>query len=161
VTERHTEHERALLARLAEAFDRLDPVPSAVQAAAEAAGRQPRPAPSTRWLPLLRDTAIEPLALALRSGADGRVLGFGDPATALRVEVSDMDIGMGAGLRVTGLLSTERPCGKVSVCWPDGVAETPVDPLGRFEIDGLPAGPLCLRLWQADRLVAVTAWFVG
>lgn len=158
--ERHTPAERVVLARLAEAFDRLDPVPASVQAAAEAAGRQPRPASSTRWLPVLRDTAVEPLALALRSGAGGRVLGFGDQATALRVELSDVVTAL-AGLRLTGLLSTDGPCTRVSVCWPDGVAETPVDALGRFEVDDLPAGPLCLRLWRADRLLAVTAWFVG
>jgi hypothetical protein len=66
-----------------------------------------------------------------------------------------------AGLRLTGLLSTDGPCTRVSVCWPDGGSDTSVDALGRFEADDLPAGPLSLRLWRADRLLAVTAWFVG
>ena len=163
MTEAHTPAGRALLARIAAMFHRLDPVPPHVQADAEAAGLFPDTPPTARCLPLIRDTAIEPLALALRSGIGGRLLSFGDLGITLRVELSGdlSDMDTSGGLRLTGLLTTEGSCTRVSVCWPAGEAGAPVDALQRFEIGGVPPGPMRLRMWRDDQLLAVTPWFNG
>ena len=136
-----------LLGRLAAAFDRFDPVPAPVQSTA----RRIRPARPARWLEPLRDSA--PL-VALRGPGD-RVLAFAEPGARLRIEV-DTELDPSGTVRLTGLC--DGPAASVSVCWPGGELELPVDGHGRFAAEGLPSGPLRLAVGEP---AACTPWFVG
>jgi hypothetical protein len=129
-----------LLSRLAAEFALHDPVPSDVTAAACAAGRLVGPARSWTSLAL----AEEP---GLRGGG---VLGFADQVGRVDVEVT--------GGRLTGLL---RGPGEVWVRWPGGERQAVVDDVGRFMVDGLTAGPLCVVVRRAGAADAVGPWFVG
>jgi len=129
-----------LLNRLAAAFERHDPVPPEVTEAAVAAGRLAGPARSWTSLALV--------------GVDGMrgdgLLGFADRACRVDVEVTSG--------RLTGL---RRGAGDVWVRWPGGERRAVLDDVGRFTVDGLPAGPLCVVVRRAGHADAVGPWFVG
>jgi hypothetical protein len=134
-------NDRGLLAGLAGAFERHDPVPSEVVAAAEGAGRLVGPARS--WT-----------ALALVDGPTG-LRGGGAIGFADRWGRVDVDVEPG---RLTGL---RRGPGAVWVRWPAGERAVVVDDVGRFAVTGLPAGPLCVVLRRPGAPDAVGPWFVG
>lgn len=160
MSEHYPPAESALLAMLAAAFDRRDPVPPEVIAAAYRAGTTRAEAEGCRLWELLWDTAIPSPAVALRGPGDARVLSFGDQATTLRIQLEPTTTSV---LRLIGLVSAtsnNRPTA-VAAHWPDGELHIAVDELGWFAADGVPTGPLHLTLHEAGQRVAMTPWFVG
>lgn len=135
-------NDRGLLGRLAGVFERHDPVPADVVAAAELAGRLVRPARSWTALALVDGTA------GVRG--DAGMIGFADRWGRVDVEVRTG--------RLTGLC---RGPGAVWVRWPGGERAVDVDDLGRFTVTGLPAGPLSVVVRRAGSPDAVGPWFVG
>jgi hypothetical protein len=129
-----------LLSTLVAAFEQHDPVPPDVTAAAVSAGLLVGPARS--WTPL---------SLVGVGGLRGDgLLGFAD-------RLGRVDIEVAAG-RLTGVL---RGVGDVWVRWPGGERRAAVDDVGRFTVDGLPAGPLCVVVRRPGEADAVGPWFVG
>lgn len=158
--------ERVLLARLAGLFDRLDPVPAEVGRAAERAVDVLRPTVSWRRLQLVRDSAIRPLTVAMRGPGTRRRLSFGIGRQLLDIELESLADGT---LALTGLLAesgddADAPSGeqaRVWVRWPSGAGWGVVDEVGRFALDGIPAGPLCLLVARTSTEMGLTPWFVG
>jgi hypothetical protein len=135
-----------LLGRLADIFERFDPVPTGIGRAAVLAGRLAG-SPHTA-LALVADGVPG----AVRGG--GRLLGFAGPGGRVDVQVDVDD----AGVVLTGQIIA---AGALWVRWPDGSAPVDVDPWGRFTVSGLPAGPLSLVLRATGQHDAVGPWFVG
>jgi hypothetical protein len=131
-------NDEELLRRLADVFERYDPVPTGIGVDAVRAG-------------LLAGSASSALALVAAGGGAvrgvGRLLGFAWPGGRIDVQID-------AGVRLTGLVSGLM--GSLLVRWPDGSRVVSVDSLGRFVVDGLPAGPLSLVVAGS-----VSPWFVG
>lgn len=134
--------DQELLRALAAAFDREDPVPSAVRRAAERAGGLA----ARGWHELAFVTGDH-----VRGAGD--LLGFADQRCRVDVQV-DVDLD---SVRLTGLASG----GAVVVRWPDGERPVEVDDVGRFTVDGLPRGPLCVVVRRPGEPDAVGPWFVG
>lgn len=148
--------ERELLARVAGLFEVLDPVPERVRRAAEDAALVLRPTRTWRRLELLRDNMMS---------ARERRLGFGPGGLDVRVR----RVGVGsAAVRVRGVVeqpAAGRGAAAVWVRWPGGAARSLVGEGGRFEVAGVPAGPLCLAvtgLVVAGKAagMGLTPWFV-
>jgi hypothetical protein len=131
-------NDEELLRRLADVFERYDPVPAGIGVDAVRAG-------------LLAGSASSALVVvadgegAVRGG--GRLLGFAWPGGRVDVQID-------AGVRLTGLVSIL--ISSLSVRWPGGSRVVSVDSVGRFVVDGLPAGPLSLVVAGS-----VSPWFVG
>jgi hypothetical protein len=127
-----------LLRRLADVFERYDPVPAGIGVDAVRAG-------------LLAGSASSALVSVTDGGGAvrgaGRLLGFAWSGGRIDVQID-------AGVRLTGLVSGLM--GSLSVRWPDGSRLVSVDSVGRFVVDGLPAGPLSLVVSGS-----VSPWFVG
>jgi len=131
-------NDEELLRRLADVFERYDPVPAGIGVDAVRAG-------------LLAGSASSALVLVADGGGAvrgvGRLLGFACPGGRIDVQID-------AGVRLTGLVSGLM--GSLSVRWPGGSRLVSVDSVGRFVVDGLPAGPLSLVVSGS-----VSPWFVG
>jgi hypothetical protein len=143
--------DRLLLDQVRAAAEEHDPVPAHVVAAAKA---------SFTWrtidaeLAELVDDSV--LTGASVRTADGpRMLTFEAGDTTVVVEILDS----GTGRQLTGQLISPRPA-QVEVRWQDGHADTVADDLGRFLVDGVPAGPVSLacRFPLEDRPPLVTSW---
>jgi hypothetical protein len=132
-------NDEELLRRLADVFERYDPVPAGIGLDAVRAGLLAGSASST--LALVADGAG-----AVR-GVGGRLLGFAWPGGRIDVQID-------AGVRLTGLVSVLID--SLLVRWPGGSRLVSVDSVGRFVVDGLPAGPLSLVVAGS-----VSPWFVG
>ena len=136
--------ERELLRALAAAFDRRDPVPGPVRAAAEQAGD------------LVTDAAgwdVLALVAGERVRGAGDLLGFADRRCRVDVQVDTE----GDTVRLAGLADG----GAVFVRWPGGERPVDVDDVGRFTVAGLPRGPLCVVVRRPGEPDAVGPWFVG
>lgn len=151
-----------LLDELAALFDRLDPVPDTVVAAAELA-----PDVLASWrdldaglLDVLADTALEPVGAGVRAGGGPRLVTFGggDGPQARTVEV-ELGVEPSGTLRLVGLVVPAGP-GELEVRHPGGSFRVDVDELGRFRAAGVPAGPLSLVLHGAGsgERAAATEW---
>ncbi|MDP9795145.1 hypothetical protein J2S43_003657 [Catenuloplanes nepalensis] len=127
------------LDRLAAMFDRVDPVPEAVLAAArDAFGWR------TIDADLARLTADSLLTEAAVRGDAARLLTFEAGGTVIEAEVA----GTGTALRVLGQVVPPGPA-RVRLEQPGGTAETVADALGRFTLTGVRPGPsrfVCTRL---------------
>lgn len=165
-----------LLDDLAELFDRVDPVPAHVLAAADAAVEVVaawRDLDSVDYgglLGVVTDTALTPEAAGVRAGGGPRLVTFGtnsgDPERRgdagshldLQVEV-EVEVGVepAGTLRLVGLVVPTGP-GELEVRSPGGAVRVPVDELGRFRAVGVPAGPLSLVLYYPGRQAIPTDW---
>lgn len=153
-----------LLTELAEMFDRCDPVPSHVLAAAEAtagvvaAWRDLDSLDYGGLLEVLTDTALHLEPAGVRAGGGPRLITFGtgdgDDAPTVEVEVGTEPAGT---LRLVGLVVPTGP-GELEVRSPGGAVRVPVDELGRFRAVGVPAGPLSLVLHCTGRQAIPTDW---
>lgn len=132
-------NDEELLRRLADVFERYDPVPVGIGVDAVRAGVLAGSASSALVLVADGDGAVR--------GAGGRLLGFAWPGGRVDVQID-------AGVRLTGLVS--GLIGSLWVRWPGGSRRLSVDSVGRFVVDGLPPGPLSLVVSGA-----VGPWFVG
>jgi hypothetical protein len=143
--------DRLLLDEIQAAAEVHDPVPAQVLTAAKA---------SFTWrtidaeLAELVDDSV--LTGAGVRAADGpRMLTFEAGDTTVVVEILDS----GAGRQLTGQLIAPRPA-QIEVRWQDGNAAVVADDLGRFIVDGVPAGPVSLacRFPLEDRQPLITSW---
>lgn len=151
-----------LLAELAGMFERADPVPDHVLAAAAAA-----PEVISAWrdldaglLEVLADTALPAEAAGVRSGGSPRLVTFGagagGPDDDCTVEV-EVGVEPSGTLRLVGLVVPTGP-GVLEVRHPGGALRVPVDELGRFRAAGVPSGPLSLAIYGNGERTTTTDW---
>jgi hypothetical protein len=146
-----------LLDEVAVMFRLLDPMPDHVMVAAMSA-----PEVISAWrdldsglLEILADSAVQPVAAGMRSGGGPRLVTFGDNADCtVEVEVGVEPAGT---LRLVGLVLPTGP-GELEVRHPAGAKRVPVDELGRFRAEGVPAGPLSFVLHPNGERTATTDW---
>jgi hypothetical protein len=143
--------DRLLLEQIQAAADEHDPVPGQVVAAAKA---------SFTWRTIDEELAelVDDSVLTgagVRAGDGTRMLTFEAGDTTVVVEILDA----GASRQLTGQLIAPRPA-QVEVRWQEGRAAVVADDLGRFIVDGVPAGPVSLscRFPLEDRPPLVTSW---
>lgn len=141
--------DRVLLLQLRAALDGHDPVPEAVVEAARA---------SLTWLTvdaelaaLTEDSALS--ATGVRSGDASRVLSFECSTGVIVLEVTVM----GDSRRVVG--QADRPA-HITIRHSGGITELDTDEHGRFQVEGIAAGPASLRCVFADApdFPVVTSW---
>jgi hypothetical protein len=141
--------DRALLDQVRTALDEHDPVPESVIEAARG---------SLTWLTvdaelaaLAEDSALS--ATGVRSGDASRVLTFECSTGVIVLEVT----AMGDTRRVVG--QADRPA-HLTIRHAGGVTELDTDEHGRFQVEGIAAGPASLRCVFADAPDSpiVTSW---
>jgi hypothetical protein len=145
-----TADETALLTRLGELFDEIDPVPDVVLEAARA---------SFAWrtidaelAELQDDSALTPLA-GIRGHGDSRLLTFEAPAITVVVEVTEV----GEERRLVGQVV---PAGaqRVEIRHARITVAADVDTVGRFTVDHVPCGPVSIACASSDGTPTVTSW---
>ncbi|MCI0688341.1 MAG: hypothetical protein L0Y54_14070 [Sporichthyaceae bacterium] len=141
-----------LLEAIGAMFDETDPVPESVLASAKA---------SLTWRTvdvelseLVDDTALRPTA-GIRGPHGPRLLTFGAPEVSVVVEVAEI----GPTRRLVGQLGDPRNAA-IEVRFREGTTWVEADHLGRFVVDGVPAGPVSLicRFPGSDIAPLVTDW---
>ncbi len=141
--------DRALLDQIRAALDEHDPVPAAVTEAARA---------SLTWLTvdaelaaLAEDSALT--ATGVRSGDASRVLTFECSTGVIVLEVTVI----GESRRVVGQADRQA---HLTIRHAGGVTELDTDEHGRFQVEGIAAGPASLRCVFADapHSPVVTSW---
>lgn len=139
-----------MFATLRNVIDRADPVPQAVVEAARAAYTW-----RTIDAELAELTADSALADAgVRSSSAPRLLTFEGDGVEVEVEVAQT----GSTRRLSGQLVPVGPA-QVTVRWPGGTREAAADQLGRFAVDGVPAGSVSLAVLRAGaEHPTVTSW---
>ena len=131
--------DRELLARVARAFERADPVVGVADAVRAGA---------------LAGSGAGALVLVTAGVRGGRLLGFVGGGGRVDAEVD----GDGVAVSLSGVTTAD---GELRVRWPRGKRLVDVDAWGRFVVDGLPAGPLSFVVRAADGVDAVGPWFVA
>jgi hypothetical protein len=151
-----------LLDELASLFERIDPVPDHVIAAADAAmevvaaWRDLDTVDYGRLLGVVSDTAIEPQAAAVRAGGGPRLVTFGTDAGERCIEV-EVGVEPAGTLRLVGLVVPTGP-GELEVRSSGDAFRVPVDEIGRFRAVGVPAGPLSFVLHYPGQQAVPTDW---
>jgi hypothetical protein len=142
-------NEDDLLERLRTAARDADPPPHHVLDAARAAGA--RVGLEGELLELRFDSLVDAGA-ATRAGPGGRVLRFGAPDCTVEVELR--------GARAVDVVGQLAPAGpdEVELTHAGGRTRAPVDDLGRFTVEGVPAGPASLAWTAPDGGRVRTAW---
>jgi hypothetical protein len=145
----------ALLASLRRVAADVDPVPESVLAAARAAILTRDLDSQLAALVADSDAASPELEFEqVRSAVAGRLLSFEGAGVQVDVEVT-------AGSRGLSLMGTVSGAG-VSDCVLEGAdggrRELRLDPLGRFMVEAVPAGPARLRCTSAAGSGVITAW---
>jgi hypothetical protein len=137
-------------AALRSVIERADPVPSAVVDAARAAYTWRTI--DAELAELTADSAMA--AVGVRSSSAPRLLTFQGPGVEVEVEVAQR----GSTRRLSGQLVPVGPA-QVTVRWSSGSRETAADDLGRFAVDGVPAGSVSLLVLRtgAEHPI-VTSW---
>ena len=149
-----TTHEDEFWREIAQAVGRADPLPpSLVQAARD----------SFTWrtvdeelAALTHDSLADQLA-TVRGVESARLLTFtSERGLAVEVEVTKL----GAHRRLVGQLVPPQPA-RIEVARPQGGVGVDADPAGRFLVEDVPAGPVCLRcLVPGAAEPVVTDWIV-
>lgn len=151
-----------LLDELASLFERVDPVPAHVVAAADAAievvaaWRDLDSVDYGGLLDIVTDTALAPEPAGVRAEGGPRLVTFGADAGERCVEV-EVGVEPAGTLRLVGLVVPTGP-GELEVRSPGGAFRVPVDELGRFRAAGVPAGPLSLVLHYPGQQAIPTDW---
>ena len=137
-------------ASLRSVIERADPVPPAVVEAARAAYTW-----RTIDAELAELTADSAMATAgVRSSSAPRLLTFEGAGVEVEVEVAQT----GSTRRLTGQLVPVGPA-RVTVRWSGGTQEAVADELGRFAVEGIPAGTVSLVVDRAGaEHPIVTSW---
>jgi hypothetical protein len=138
-----------LLAKIREVYDELDPVPSQVLDAARGA---------LTWLTVdaeLAELTVDSLTetSAVRGNAGARLVTFEAQSLTVEVEVTET----GDTRRLVGQLVPPGPA-QVSVRTGNSAQTVQADSLGRFTVEGIPAGPVSLLCRQAESREIVTSW---
>jgi hypothetical protein len=156
--------ERELLARIAEVFAVLDPLPEAARRAAEDAALVLRPTRTWRRLELLRDNVMSARERSLGFGPGGLdvlVRRAGRGAVTLRGSVQSCAAGPVRGLRTDRVRRlVDRGAAAVWVRWPGGAERALVGTGGEFDLAEVPRGPVCLAVTGKSAGMALTPWFV-
>jgi hypothetical protein len=144
--------ETELLAVIGEFFDEIDPVPDHVVAAAK--GCLTWRTIDAELAELIEDTALL-AGTSVRSPHGPRLLTFSAPQVSVVVEVAEV----GPTRRLIGQLGDPRSAA-IEVRFRDGTTWVDADQLGRFVVDGVPAGPVSLvcRFPDSDIAPLVTDW---
>lgn len=141
----------ALLNRIGEVYDEIDPTPPEVYAAARAAFAW-RDAEAI-IAALVEDSSLQPLA-GIRSAAAPRLLTFEADALAVEVEVAvDAERRRLVGQLVPPSAAT------LEVRHSDGVTTVTADDLGRFTVE-VPGGPVSIACRLPGGAVVATSWQV-
>ena len=137
-------------ATLRNVIDRADPVPAAVVDAARAAYIWRTI--DAELAELTADSAMAPAGV--RSSSAPRLLTFEGIGFEVEVEVAQT----GSTRHLSGQLVPIGPA-QITVRWSDGTQGTTADDLGRFAVDGVPAGSESLAIVRqgADQPI-VTSW---
>jgi hypothetical protein len=143
--------DRDLLDALAAVLDRIDPVPPHLAEAALF-----RPPTDAALLALLTDSALAAPA-GVRGDSGTRTLRFTAPDTTVDLR---LDTVPRLGVRALGLVHPAVDDSTVEVTWPTGTRTAPVDRIGGFHVDPLPAGPLRFVLRRPAHPDLSTGWFV-
>jgi hypothetical protein len=147
-----------LLSELRSVIESADPIPDAVVAAAKAAFGWATV--DAELAELVADSARATdrglVTAGTRDAAAARLITFEAAGRTVEIEVAET----GNTRHVVGqLVPMERA--SITVRWPDGSRVTESDEVGRFSLDGLPAGPISLTVRRADTDVPVaTSWVV-
>jgi len=144
--------EAELLAAVNAFFEQVDPMPAAVRTAALG---------SIAWRTVDAELAelIEDSALLSSAGVRGphgpRLLTFSAPDVSVVVEVAEV----GPTRRLVGQLGDPRSAA-IEIRFREGTTWVEADDLGRFVLDGVPAGPVSLvcRFPDTDIAPLVTDW---
>ena len=144
--------ETELLVAIGEFFDEIDPVPEHVVTAAK--GCLTWRTIDTELAELVEDTALL-AATSVRGPHGARLLTFTAPRVSVVVEVAEV----GPTRRLIGQLGDPRSAA-IEVRFRDGTTWVDADQLGRFVVDGVPAGPVSLvcRFPDSDIAPLVTDW---
>lgn len=139
-----------LLTSLFNVVANVDPVPASVVEAARAAYTW-----RTIDAELAELTADSAMATAgVRSSSAPRLLTFEGAGVEVEVEVAQT----GSTRRLTGQLVPVGPA-RVTVRWSGGTQEAVADDLGRFAVEGIPAGTVSLVIERAGvEHPIVTSW---
>jgi hypothetical protein len=151
----------ALLARVAEVFNRVDPVPDIVIELARL---------SFGWhdldaelATLVADSHVDGGPTAVRAGsATGlgpRLLSFEAEGFALELEVTTDDPPGRQGVlrQLLGLLAPPGPA-RIEIRQPSGTLSADADDEGRFSVTGLESGPFRLTCHRPDEPPVSTPW---
>jgi hypothetical protein len=141
--------DETLLARLAEAFATVDPVPEHVRAAARAAFGWRR---LEATLAELTADSVEEAPSGVRGG-DHRLLVFTGPDVAVEIEVT----GDGPDREIVGKLAPPASA-DIAVRHVRGQVPARTDRGGHFVVPAIPAGPVSLVFQLADASSIVTSW---
>jgi hypothetical protein len=147
-----TVEDAGLLRRIGTMFDRVDPVPEAVTAAAYSA---------FAWrdidAQLARLVEAEQLAgSAVRAHGEHRLLTFEAPGVTVAIEATEVN----GARKLIGQLVPSGPdrVAIESAAEADRALTAPVDHLGRFSLGAVPAGLVRLRCTMPDGTQVVTEW---
>lgn len=145
-----------LLTELASMFERLDPVPPHILAAAEAV-----PEVLAAWraldaglLEVVGDTALEPVPAGVRSVGGARLVSYAAGEHIVEVELAALPAG---GFRLVGLV-VPASAGELVVRHRGGELRAAVDGLGRFRAEPVAAGPVSLVLRPSGGAGLATDW---
>lgn len=148
----------ALLGELSALLRRLDPVPRRVIADAERAGLLLPQRGMEDHLALAADSALRPAIAGMRGATGSRRLRFRCGNTVVEIELVPTGPGMLAAVGATRRAG--GGAGTVTMQWPGGTAESPVDGTGAFRFKGVPAGPLRVLVRTASG-TAASEWFTS
>jgi hypothetical protein len=144
------ERDERLLTEIRAALDVLDPVPERVITAARES--YVWRTVDTELAVLAEDSLLAPTA-GIRSAGGPRLLTFEAPTLTVVVEVADV----GDQRRMLGQLVRPQEA-RIEVRHRLGTVEVPADPLGRFTVERLPAGPVSLACRVSSGESVVTSW---
>lgn len=135
-------------------YDAVDPVPAEVTSVAYAAmAFRTLDAELGR---LVADSADSLYAHVREDQSTARLVTFESDSLVIEVEVAQTGDDL---RRMVGQLIAPSSA-TVTAQWPDGELTVEADELGRFVIEGVPAGPVRLRCARPQETDVVTGWLV-
>ncbi len=135
-------------------YDAVDPVPAEVTSVAY--GAMAFRTLDAELGRLIADT-VDDLAGQVRDEhPTARLVTFESASLVIEVEVSPTSE---TERRLVGQLITPTAA-TLTAQWPDGEGTVEADGLGRFVVEGVPAGPVRLRCTRSQEIDVVTGWLV-
>jgi hypothetical protein len=144
----------ALWRELRAVFDAVDPVPPEVTSVAY--GAMAFRTIDAEIGRLVADTADDLVGQVRDDRPTSRLVTFQSPSLVIEVEVADTG---DDHRRMLGQLIAPAAA-TVTAQWPDGETTVAADALGRFVVEGVPAGPVRLRCERSEEPEVVTGWLV-
>ncbi len=146
------EADEALVSRLKELAEQVDPVPELVLESARAAFLMRRI--DAELAELVLDSAMDAGPVLVRGAEDDsvRMLSFETATLSIEVQVTDVD----GSRSLLGLVSGAS--GSLEVETSGGRSTVPIDALGRFTASDVPTGTVRLHLVADDGTAVTTSW---